>query len=70
MSKSTEFIVVGGGASGCATTSSLLKNKSKVTLFEAGPIHHNFYLDIPSGFLKYLTTISMQHIMSLLFNNT
>ena len=54
MTKSTEFIVVGGGASGCATTSTLLKNKSKVTLFEAGPIHHNFYLDIPSGFFKIL----------------
>ncbi len=54
MSQSTEFIVVGGGASGCAITSTLLENNSEVTLFEAGPIHHNFYLDIPSGFFKIL----------------
>jgi len=54
MTKTSEYIVVGGGASGCATASTLLQNKSQVTLFEAGPIHHNFYLDIPSGFFKIL----------------
>ena len=54
MKKTSEFIVIGGGASGCAVTSTLLSNNSSVTLFEAGPIHHNFYLDIPSGFFKIL----------------
>lgn len=49
-----DYIVIGGGASGCAITSSLLKSGAKVSLFEAGHSHHNFYLDIPSGFFKIL----------------
>ena len=54
MLNKTDYIVIGGGASGCAITSSLLKNGSKVSLFEAGHSHHNFFLDIPSGFFKIL----------------
>ncbi|SVE23632.1 uncharacterized protein METZ01_LOCUS476486, partial [marine metagenome] len=48
----TDYIVVGGGASGCAVTSKLLKNHANVTLFEAGYSHHNFLLDVPAGFFK------------------
>ena len=54
MSNKSDYIVIGGGASGCAVTSSLLKSGAKVSLFEAGHSHHNFYLDIPSGFFKIL----------------
>ena len=52
MNSTTDYIVVGGGASGCAITSKLLKNHSNVTLFEAGYSHHNFLLDAPAGFFK------------------
>jgi choline dehydrogenase len=54
MSDSTEYIVIGGGASGCAVTSKLLKNNKKVILFEAGHSHHNFLLDAPAGFFKLI----------------
>ena len=52
MNGTTDYIVVGGGAAGCAVTSKLLKNHANVTLFEAGYSHHNFLLDVPAGFFK------------------
>ena len=52
MNDTTDYIVVGGGASGCAVTSALLKNNYEVNLFEAGYSHHNFLLDVPAGFFK------------------
>ena len=54
MRNTTDYIVVGGGASGCALTSSLLKNNNTVSLFEAGYSHHNFLLDVPAGFFKLI----------------
>ena len=54
MNDTTDYIVVGGGASGCAVTSKLLKNNANVTLFEAGYSHHNFLLDVPAGFFKLI----------------
>ena len=54
MNDTTDYIVVGGGASGCALTSSLLKDNNKVSLFEAGYSHHNFLLDVPAGFFKLI----------------
>ena len=56
MLSDTDYIVIGGGASGCAVTSSLLKSDSKVTLFEAGHSHHNFLLNVPAGFFKLLNS--------------
>ena len=50
----SDYIVVGGGASGCAVTSSLLKKNCEVSLFEAGHSHHNFLLDAPAGFFKLI----------------
>ena len=47
-----DYIVVGGGASGCAVTSKLLSKNQEVCLFEAGYSHHNFLLDVPAGFFK------------------
>ena len=54
MNDTTDYIVGGGGASGCALTSSLLKGNNKVSLFEAGYSHHNFLLDVPAGFFKLI----------------
>ena len=54
MFNDSDYIVIGGGASGCAVTSSLLKKNSKVTLLEAGHSHHNFLLNVPAGFFKLL----------------
>ena len=54
MKETSEYIVVGGGASGCAVTSQLLKNNNKVTLFEAGHNNKNFLIDWPAGFFKFI----------------
>ena len=56
MNDRADYIVVGGGASGCAVTSALLKNNYDVSLFEAGYSHHNFLLDVPAGFFKFVRT--------------
>ena len=52
MNKFSDYIVVGGGASGCALTNKLLNANKSVTLIEAGYSHHNFLLDVPAGFFK------------------
>jgi len=52
MNNNHDYIVIGGGASGCAVTSKLLSKNYKVCLFEAGYSHHNFLLDVPAGFFK------------------
>ena len=49
-----DYIVIGGGASGCAVTSRLLKNNQEVHLFEQGYSHHNFLLNAPAGFFKLI----------------
>ena len=54
MHKYSDYIIVGGGASGCALTHKLLESKSSVTLIEAGYSHHNFLLDAPAGFFKLI----------------
>ena len=52
MTKTYNYIVIGGGASGCAVTHKLLKANKSVTLIEAGFYHHNFLLDSQAGFFK------------------
>ena len=54
MEKYSDYIVVGGGASGCALTHKLLHYNKSVTLIEAGYSHHNFLLDTPAGFFKLI----------------
>ena len=54
MDKYSDYIVVGGGASGCALTHKLINSKKSVTLIEAGYSHHNFLLDMPAGFFKLI----------------
>ena len=71
MKDTVDYIVVGGGASGCAVTSKLLKKNKEVALFEQGYSHHNFLLDAPAGFFKlinnskyatYYKTSSQEHL--------
>jgi len=54
MDKFSDYIIVGGGASGCALTNKLLSANKSVTLIEAGYSHHNFLLDVPAGFFKLI----------------
>ena len=54
MNKYSDYIVVGGGASGCALTHKLINSKKSVTLIEAGYSHHNFLLNAPAGFFKLI----------------
>ena len=54
MEKYSDYIVVGGGASGCALTHKLLNSNKSVVLIEAGYSHHNFLLDVPAGFFKLI----------------
>ena len=54
MDKYSDYVVVGGGASGCALTHKLLNSKKSVALIEAGYSHHNFLLDMPAGFFKLI----------------
>ena len=54
MEKSSDYIVIGGGASGCALTHKLLTANKSVVLIEAGFSHHNFLLDAPAGFFKLI----------------
>ena len=58
MDKFSDYIVVGGGASGCALTNKLLSANKSVTLIEAGYSHHNFLLDVPAGFFKLINDSS------------
>jgi choline dehydrogenase-like flavoprotein len=46
--KSSDNIVAGEGASGCALTNKLLNANQSVTLIEAGYSHHNILLDAPA----------------------
>ena len=54
MTNYSDYIVVGGGASGCALTHKLLSSNKSVTLIEAGYSHHNFLLNVPAGFFKLI----------------
>jgi len=71
MKNYVDYIVVGGGASGCSVTSKLLAKNQSVCLLEAGYSHRNFLLDVPAGFFKiindskyvtYHKTIPQKHL--------
>ena len=58
MKKYFDYIVIGGGASGCAVTHKLLNANQTVNLIESGYSHHNFLLDVPAGFFKLINNLS------------
>ena len=49
-----DFIVVGGGSSGCVTASKLVKNNANVLLIEEGGDYKNPFLKMPAGFIPML----------------
>ena len=50
-----DYIVVGGGSSGCLTAGRLVKDHgARVLLLEAGPSDRNPLVDMPAGFIKLL----------------
>ncbi|MDR5762831.1 GMC family oxidoreductase N-terminal domain-containing protein [Caballeronia sp. LZ035] len=67
-----DYIVVGGGASGCVTAAHLVtKGGYRVLLLEAGHSHHHPLLDMPPGifklihgskYMRYHTTVPQPHL--------
>ena len=68
----SDYIVVGGGAAGCALVSQLLKSSNEVSLFEAGYSHHIFLLDVPAGFFKLINDSKylIYHKVSFTFHHS
>ncbi len=55
MAADYDYIVVGGGSSGCVTAGRLVKDHgAKVLLLEAGPSDRNPLVNMPAGFIKLL----------------
>ncbi|MGL4281823.1 MAG: GMC family oxidoreductase, partial [Albidovulum sp.] len=53
--KDFDYIVVGGGASGCVTAAKLVASHgARVLLLEAGPSNNHPLLRMPAGFVKML----------------
>jgi choline dehydrogenase len=67
-----DYIVVGGGASGCVAAAQLVNRGGyRVLLLEAGHSHHHPLLDMPPGifklihgskYMRYHTTIPQEHL--------
>ena len=60
-----DYIVVGGGSSGCVTASRLVRDYgARVLLIEAGPRRSPELLGMPAGYMKYLASdayLTMHH---------
>ena len=54
MSKTYDFIVVGGGTSGIVTASKLIKNGAAVLILEEGIKSNSLLLSMPAGWIKGL----------------
>ncbi len=65
--KRYDYIVVGGGSSGCVVSSRLVaEHGAKVLLIEAGPRRVSPILAMPAGYMKFLardTYLTMHHVM-------
>jgi len=49
-----DFIIIGGGSSGCVTANKLVKNGANVLLIEEGGDYKNPFLKMPAGFIPML----------------
>jgi choline dehydrogenase len=67
-----DYIVVGGGSSGCVAAARLVKDAgARVLLLEAGHSHRHFLLDMPPGifkmingskYMRYHRTVPQEHL--------
>ena len=67
-----DFVVVGGGAAGCAVAAKLAREgQARVLLLEAGHSHRHPLLDMPPGifrmingskFMRYHQTVPQDHL--------
>ena len=72
MSEHYDYIVVGGGSSGCVAAARLAKDaRARVLLLEAGHSHRHFLLDMPPGifkmingskYMRYHRTVPQEHL--------
>ena len=72
MSEKYDYIIVGGGSSGCAAAARLVKEAgARVLLLEAGHSHRHPLLDMPPGifkmingskFMRYHHTVPQEHL--------
>jgi choline dehydrogenase-like flavoprotein len=71
MQERFDYIVVGGGSSGCVAAGRLVKGGARVLLLEAGHSHRHPLLDMPPGifkmingskFMRYHTTVPQEHL--------
>ncbi len=72
MREDYDFIVVGGGASGCVLAAKLVQEGgARVLLLEAGNSHRHPLLDMPPGifkmingskFMRYHRTVPQEHL--------
>ncbi len=51
-----EYIVIGGGSSGCVVTNRLAKAGKKVLLLEEGPADNSMFVHIPATFIRVIGT--------------
>ena len=49
-----DYIIVGGGSSGCVTANKLVEKNASVLLIEEGGDYKNPFLKMPAGFIPML----------------
>ena len=49
-----DYIIIGGGSSGCVTANKLISNEAKVLILEEGGDYKNPFLKMPAGFIPML----------------
>ncbi|MDB5453933.1 MAG: family oxidoreductase, partial [Caulobacteraceae bacterium] len=52
MTRTYDYIVVGGGSSGCAVANRLVAAGKSVLMLEAGPKDHSVFIHVPAMFYK------------------
>jgi choline dehydrogenase-like flavoprotein len=72
LSEQFDYIVIGGGSSGCVAAARLAKEaQARVLLLEAGYSHRHFLLDMPPGifkmingskYMRYHRTVPQEHL--------